>query len=238
MGGGVSTKGGLHTIFLIEELLMTATSGVSYNPSLAPLQASNSPAAADVSDFYKSTSDEGLVFLLRMDFEKFTDPKHPGSVTRESLAKMAYAGEQNGVDPFESALARAVLEREGLFEKCDGYGKHKHDGKIDQASLGAFEAKENGRFSLMSDKDIARHLFDNFNDFKYVNPLSTAGRAFDELSVPRLQHVLTSKTSSDEQKMFVRELLSRPELMQQLGFDGKRASVVRNDVEKKLPYIK
>ncbi|MBO0493677.1 hypothetical protein [Pseudomonas sp. Marseille-Q1929] len=217
---------------------MTAISGVSYNPSLASVQESNSPATSAASDPYTSTSDEGLVFLLRTNFDRFTDPKYPGSVTRESLAKIAYFSERNGAYSDDSSLARAILERDGLFEKCDGYGKHKHDGKIDQASLGAFERKENGRFTTMSDKDIARHLFDNFNDFKYVSPLSTAGRAFDELTVPRLQRVLTSNTSSDEDKMFVRELLSRPELMQQLGFDGKHGQVGRHDIEKKLPYIK
>ncbi|OIN49094.1 hypothetical protein BLL37_03295 [Pseudomonas azotoformans] len=184
-----------------------------------------------------NTTEEGIVFLLRTYFDKFEDPKHPGSVTREHLAKMAYFPEMDGVDPYDSAFARAILEKDRLFEKLDGYGKDKHDGKIDQASLASFERKDNGRFSTMSDRDITRHLFDNFNDFKLVSWSST-GRKFNELSIQRLQQVLNSKNYNDEKKMFIREFFNRPELMQQLGFHGKSSLVTRDDVKQKLPYIR
>ncbi|KAL0630377.1 hypothetical protein Q9L58_010777 [Maublancomyces gigas] len=205
-------------------------------PSVAP-QALQSSTTAASANHYKNTTDEGLTFLLGTNFNKLADPNRPGVITRESLAKLAYFSGTGRDDQGISDLARAVLEKPGLFEKLDGYGKHKQDGEITQESLRAFEAKENGRFSSMSDKDLAYHFFDNFNDFRYVDPSATLDRPFAELTVGRLEKFVSSNRGSLEEKKFVRELLGRPELLEQLGLSGRRAPVTRESVEKALPNI-
>lgn len=223
-------------MFYLRGFMSGINSAQGSAPSVAP-QASQSSTTAAYTNHYKNSTDEGLAFLLGTYFNKLADPNVPGVVTRESLAKLAYSPGTGRDDQDTSDLARAVLEKPGLFEKLDGYGKHKQDGKITQESLRAFERKENGRFSSMSDKGLAHHLFDNFNDFRYVHPDASLYRPYAELSVARLENFVSSGRASSEEKKFVRELLSRPELLEQLGLYGRQALVTRGDVEKALPNI-
>ena len=215
---------------------MSNINGVSNSPVVTVPRASAPSITPAPTHHLKTSTSEGLVFLLRTSFEKFSDPSEPGVISRESLAKKAYSPEGNSDSIYESQLAREVLERNRLFEQLDGFGEHKQDGKITQESLGAFEAKENGRFSTMNDKEIGRYFFDNFNNFRYLEPLSESYR--EELGVPTLESAATSSTSGSEKKMFARELLGRPELLEQLGLGYRSARVTRGDVEQALPTIK
>lgn len=215
---------------------MSNINGIFNGSAVAVPLASTPSITPAPTNHLKTSTNEGLVFLLRTYFEKFSDPNEPGVITRESLAKIAYSSKGDSDSIFDSQLAREVLERDRLFEQLDGFGKHKHDGKITKESLGAFEAKENGRFSTMNDKDIGRYFFDNFNDFRYLDPLSESYH--EALGVPMLEDAVTSSTSGSETKMFARELLGRPELLEQLGLGYRYARVTRSDVEQALPTIK
>lgn len=179
----------------------------------------DAPVAPVVANTEKPISNMDMKIHLSLNFDTYADPKNPGFITRESLRNVAYCGTQSGIACEHVDFARALLENHHLMEELDGYGKYKHDGKIDRASLDSAINPENNQFSSMSDEQLLRYGLDNFERFKEEPQWIFGGSR--GVTTSSLTKLATSKTNDPAPKMFARELLSRPELVSRLGLDQK-----------------
>ncbi|MGY2376247.1 hypothetical protein ACW9IB_17255 [Pseudomonas sp. SDO524_S393] len=175
-------------------------------------------------------SEAQLVRHLYANFDRFTDPKQPGVVTRQSLERIAYSSTQSGISAEDSQFARALLENHGLMDKLDTYGRSRHDGKIKRESALAVASPEYQRFSTMSDKEMSDYLIDHFDTFKESPETFSASGPDLGVTIWSLEDVALWPKSPLEAKMFAHELLDRPELMSRLGLKDRGSRVTQQSL--------
>ncbi|NWB53794.1 hypothetical protein [Pseudomonas sp. F8002] len=168
--------------------------------------------------------------LLR-DFDKYADPAQPDYITRDSLRQVAYSSAQSSYSSDDMNFARSLLENPVLMEKLDGYGKHKHDGKIDRQSIITVGQNMGFPLATMSDRDLAQKLL---NEYDTYYPERGWG-GFDRrtgVTYGSLKNIADGKRPDrgPDEAMVAREILSRPELMDQLGISDWSKSADRGTI--------
>lgn len=207
-----------------------SVNATSNNAIHAMQPASQRSARTDTDKPFARMSEAELAKHLYANFDRFTDPDQPGVVTRQSLERIAYSSTQSGVSTEDSQFARALLESHGLMGKLDSYGKFRHDGKIERESVLNVASPEHQRFSNMNDKDMAAYLIAHFDTFKERPDTFNASGSDLGVTIWSLEDVARSQASSPEAKMFARELLDRPELMNRLGLKDRGSRVTQQSL--------
>ncbi|MCR4539560.1 hypothetical protein NUV89_14230 [Pseudomonas sp. 18.1.10] len=210
---------------------------VSNNAMRAMQPAAQLSAKSDTGNPFTRMSETELANHLSVHFDRFTDPKQPGVITRQSLENIAYSSTQSGVSIEDSQFARALLGNHGLMDKLDRYGNTKYDGKIKRESVRMVASPEHQKFSVMSNKDMANHLIAHFDTFKEHPDTFNASKSMQGVTLWSLEDVALSQASPPEAKMFARELLARPELLDQLGLADRGSRVTKQSLVISLPNV-
>lgn len=207
-----------------------SVNAVSNNAIRAMQPAAQLSAKPETGNPFTRMSEAELSNHLYVHFDRFADPKQPDVVTRQSLERIAYSSTQSGVRAEDSQFARALLENHGLMDKLDGSGQFRHDGKIERETVRNVASPEHQRFSTMSDKDMADYLIAHFDTFKeHPGTFKASGPSLG-VTIWSLEDVALSQASSPEAKMFARELLDRPELMNRLGLMDRDSRVTQRSL--------
>ncbi len=190
---------------------MSVTSIVR-SPDLATREAATSAVNPVPDNPFKALSNRGMAVYLNTNFSKFTDPRQPDIVTRESLKAVVRRGSQESGEAHFSKFALALLDNPGLIEKLA------RGGDINRASVAAFIHPQNGHFSSMSDLGLTWHLLNNFSTFSKPYTFVVGRNANETENVATretLQRVKNSNSSgryTHEHRLFASELLLRSPL--------------------------
>lgn len=163
---------------------------------------------------YAGNSDAQLADYALARFSSLADAD--GIMTDKSLAAVASGTRSDGTpaSQAETNLANALLDRAGLFRGLDGDKNGKFDGKISRDDLGEF------KHTSMKPDELLKGIKENFSALWFSG-------SKDYLNVGELELAAgikeSSKTYSPEVRALAKELLARPELLQELDIGIKSA---------------
>jgi hypothetical protein len=204
----------------------------THNVGAVTPSASTLPVSSGISvEQFSSWNDYRVADRLLRNFDKYADPAQPDYITRDSLRQVAYASAQSGYSSDDMNFARSLLENPVLMEKLDGYGKHKHDGKIDRESIITVGQNMGFPLATMSDKELAQKLLNEYDTYYPERGWGGIDRR-EGVTYASLKNIAdgTRHDRGPDEAMVAREILNRPELVAQLGLTDWSKSADRGAI--------
>lgn len=167
---------------------------------------------------YALKSHEDLAGQLLGKFNAFQDPKHPGSISADSIRAMA----QRGWSPFSSVrenirLAKELMRRPDLMSALDRQvGTGRLDGLIDRNSLNAVINGDND-FKFTTDKELAGEMLEHFNEL-IGGPWTQSIKIRDLTNLAA--ESLTGDAHTDHVIQLAREVMQRSDVMNRMDSVG------------------